>query len=159
MSSEPARAVLPRALVGLLAGLLFGAGLALGGMTDPAVVQGFLDVAGDWNPALLGVMGGAVVAFLGYRIVFRTGRPTLAASFAEPPRRRPDAALLLGAGVFGIGWGLAGYCPGPALAALPAALPGTALFVAAMLAGLGAVRFWRSRPASSPTEAIRASRP
>ena len=144
MSSD--RPGVRQAAAGLLAGLLFGAGLALGGMTDPAVVLGFLDVAGDWNPSLIGVMGGAVVVtFVGYRLVLRGGRPLLAAWFARPARTRPDAALLAGAALFGVGWGLAGYCPGPALAALPSGWSGTALCVAGMLAGLGGVRVWRSR--------------
>ncbi len=125
------------ALLALFAGLLFGAGLALGGMTDPAVVLGFLDVAGAWNPALAFVMGGALaVTFLGYRLAFRRARPWLAGRFDLPPLRAIDARLLGGAALFGVGWGLAGYCPGPALASLPALHAGTAVFVVAMLAGL-----------------------
>ena len=124
-----------------LAGLLFGAGLALSGMTDPAVVLGFLDLAGSWNPALLFVMAGAVpVTFLGYRLAFGRGRPWLAASFDLPRRRDVDRPLLLGAALFGTGWGLAGYCPGPALASLPSLAPGTLAFLAAMLLGLWLVR-------------------
>ena len=125
------------ALLALLCGLLFGAGLALGGMTDPAVVLGFLDVAGHWNPTLAFVMGGALaVTALGYRVVFRRSRPLLARRFNLPRAAEIDARLLAGAALFGIGWGLAGYCPGPALASLPAAHAGTAVFVLAMLAGL-----------------------
>ena len=125
------------------AGLLFGVGLALSGMTDPAVVLGFLDVAGAWNPALLFVMVGAVpVTFLGYRLAFGRGRPWLAGGFDLPKRRAVDRPLLLGAALFGAGWGLAGYCPGPALASLPSLLPGTLVFLAAMLGGLWLVR-WR----------------
>ncbi len=141
-----------QALAGLAAGLLFGGGLAFGGMTDPAVVQGFLDIAGDWNPSLIGVMGAAVVvSFIGYRLVRRGPRPWLAPAFHLPHEYNVDAALLLGAALFGAGWGLAGYCPGPALAALPALLPGTAQFVLAMLAGLGLVRLWRAWRADQPT--------
>jgi len=128
-------------LLALAAGLLFGAGLALGGMTDPAVVLGFLDVAGAWNPALAFVMGGALaVTFVGYRLVFRRARPLLADAFALPRTHAVDAHLLGGAALFGAGWGLAGYCPGPAIASLPAAHLGTAAFVLAMLAGLALAR-------------------
>jgi uncharacterized membrane protein YedE/YeeE len=125
----------------LAAGLLFGAGLALGGMTDPAVVLGFLDVAGAWNPTLAFVMGGALaVTFVGYRLVFRRAGPLLDGRFALPTAHAIDARLLGGAALFGAGWGLAGYCPGPALASLPAAHLGTAVFVLAMLAGLALAR-------------------
>ena len=132
-------------LVSGAAGLLFGAGLALSGMTDPAVVLGFLDVAGAWNPALLFVMAGAVpVTFLGYRLAFGRGRPWLAAGFDLPKSRAIDRPLLLGAALFGAGCGLAGYCPGPALASLPSAWTGTLVFVAAMLGGLWLVRARRA---------------
>ena len=131
-------------LVAGAAGLLFGLGLALSGMTDPAVVLGFLDLAGAWNPALLFVMAGAVpVTFLGYRLAFGRGRPWLAASFDLPKNRTLDRPLMLGAALFGAGWGLAGYCPGPALASLPSLLPGTLAFLAAMLCGLWLVRWKR----------------
>ena len=124
-----------------LAGLLFGLGLAVSGMTDPAVVLGFLDLAGAWNPALLFVMAAAVpVTFLGYRLAFRRGRPWVATSFDLPKSRALDRPLLLGAALFGAGWGLAGYCPGPALASLPALMPGTLAFLAAMVCGLWLVR-------------------
>ena len=132
-------------LAGLACGLLFGVGLALSGMTDPRVVTGFLDVAGAWNPALLLVMGGAVpVTMIGYRLAFRRRRPLLAEAFTLPTARSVDGPLLLGAALFGIGWGLAGYCPGPALASLTSALPGVLAFVAAMGLGLGLVKAWRA---------------
>ena len=128
-------------LIAGAAGLLFGGGLAVSGMTDPRVVLGFLDVAGAWNPALMLVMAAAVpVAFLGYRLAFARGRSWLGATFDLPRRRTVDRPLLLGAALFGAGWGLAGYCPGPALASLPALMPGTLVFVAAMLIGLWLVR-------------------
>ena len=145
MSSERRTGVVS-ALAGLVCGLLFGVGLALSGMTDPRVVTGFLDVAGDWNPALMLVMGGAVpVTMLGYRLALRKGRPLLADSFALPNARAVDAQLLAGAALFGIGWGLAGYCPGPALAALSSALPGVLVFVVAMGGGLVLVKLWRAQ--------------
>lgn len=97
-------------LAGLAAGFLFGLGLCLSGMTSPAVVQGFLDVAGAWNPTLIFVMaGGVAVTFLGYRFLVPKSRPLWATKFALPAATRIDAPLLLGAAIFGIGWGLAGY--------------------------------------------------
>ncbi|RJF88935.1 YeeE/YedE family protein [Oleomonas cavernae] len=129
---------------GLLAGLIFGAGLALAGMTDPAVVIGFLDVAGAWNPALLFVMGvGVVVTFIGYRLVLRRKAPLLADRFILPTATVIDRDLVLGAALFGIGWGLAGYCPGPALASLAAGRIELIAFVAAAAFGTIGVRALR----------------
>jgi len=134
---------------GLAAGLLFGVGLTLSGMTDPAVVLGFLDVAGAWNPQLLFVMAAAVpVTFVGYRLVLRRARPLCAPAFTLPASTQVDAKLLGGAALFGIGWGLAGYCPGPAIAALAAARWDVLLFVIAMLAGMSAVRYATGRSPS-----------
>lgn len=104
-------------LAAWLAGLLFGAGLAWSGMADPHKVLGFLDVAGAWDPSLLLVMAGAMLTYaLGHRLVMRRSRPWLDAQFHLPTNRRIDMRLLGGAATFGIGWGLGGYCPGPALA-------------------------------------------
>ena len=126
-----------RILGGLAAGLLFGAGISLSGMINPAKVIGFLNVAGAWDPSLAFVMlGGLLVTGVGYRLVLRRGQPLFEPGFTLPTRRDIDPALLLGAGLFGIGWGVAGYCPGPALAGLGFGQPETALFVAAMLAGM-----------------------
>jgi uncharacterized membrane protein YedE/YeeE len=123
-------------LVTWLAGLLFGLGLSLGGMTQPSVVLGFLDVAGAWNPRLVFVMGGAVLTTaIGYRLAWRRRHPWLAAAFQLPAARRIDARLLAGAALFGIGWGIAGYCPGPALASLAGGLMSVWLFVAMMALG------------------------
>lgn len=128
-------------LSGLLLGLVFGIGLALGGMTDPQVVLGFLDPLGDWNPALAFVMGGAlVVTFLLYRLARQRSRPLLAERFHWPSATDLDPKLIGGAAVFGIGWGLAGYCPGPALASLGGGYEGTIVFVGAMVIGMVAVR-------------------
>jgi uncharacterized membrane protein YedE/YeeE len=136
-----------RSFIALLAGLLFGLGLDLGGMTRPSVVLSFLDVAGAWNPQLLFVMAGAVAtAAIGYRLVLRRPRPVLAERFRLPSTQGLGARLLGGAALFGIGWGLVGYCPGPALASLASASPATLWFVLAMVLGwwLGA-RFRVSR--------------
>ena len=136
-----------RIAVALLAGLLFGAGLALSGMIDPRRVLGFLDVAGAWDPTLAFVLAGAVgVSALGYRVARRMGHPLCAPRFDLPTRTGVDARLLVGAALFGVGWGLSGFCPGPALAALPLLLPKGALFVAAMLAGMA---LHRALPAKS----------
>jgi uncharacterized membrane protein YedE/YeeE len=130
-----------RSAAALLAGTAFGAGLALSGLTDPAVVLGFLDVAGAWNPALLWVMAAAVtVVFLGYRLVWRRGRPLLDEVFHLSASRAADARLIAGAALFGAGWGLAGWCPGPAIASVIAPSLPLALFLAGMIAGTAAVR-------------------
>jgi uncharacterized membrane protein YedE/YeeE len=124
-------------LIGLAAGVLFGFGLVLGGMTRPSKVIGFLDFGGAWDPSLACVMLGAVsVHFLGYRVAQGRAAPLLADKFALPTRRHIDARLVLGAAVFGIGWGLAGYCPGPGLVSLGAGNLGALVFVATMLVGM-----------------------
>ena len=118
-------------------GLLFGLGLTVSAMVDPAKVLGFLDIAGDWDPSLIVVMAGAIpLAALGY--MFR--RQDKATSQTAINRR-----LLLGAALFGIGWGLVGYCPGPALASLSFGNAKTLLFVAAMLVGMAAFEVWNRR--------------
>ena len=125
----------------LSAGLLFGLGLAVSGMMDPQKVLGFLDVTGEWNPALAFVLGGAVsVSALGYALARRLPRPILAARFRIPDRRDIDLRLVAGAVTFGVGWGLAGFCPGPALASLALLLPGGFAFVGAMLVGMALAR-------------------
>lgn len=121
----------------LLAGVIFGLGLAISGMINPAKVQGFLDLAGAWDPTLAFVMGGALVTtVVGYRIVLRRPAPLLGGSFALPTDRAIDRSLVLGALGFGIGWGLAGFCPGPAIASLAFLRPGSFIFLAAMAAGM-----------------------
>lgn len=125
-----------RAWIAFVAGLLFGLGLSLGGMTQPAVVLGFLDIFGAWDPRLVFVMAGAVLTTaVGYRLVLRRPRPLLAERFQWPTLRRIDARLVGGAALFGIGWGIAGYCPGPALASLGAGVPALLVLVACMIAG------------------------
>ena len=124
-------------LSALAAGFLFGIGLALAGMTDPSVVLGFLDVFGRWNPALLFVMGGAVsVTFIGYRIALARPAPLLTQRFLLPTLAHIDAPLVAGAALFGLGWGLAGYCPGPVVASLVSGNSDVLLFIVAMVLGM-----------------------
>ncbi len=126
---------------GLIAGLLFGMGLSISGMINPAKVIGFLDIAGAWDPSLAFVMlGGVTVTAIGYHVVLRRSRPLFEPGFTLPTRRDIDPPLLMGAGLFGIGWGLGGYCPGPALAGLGFGAPQTFAFVAAMLIGMFVAR-------------------
>ncbi|KRG58292.1 MAG: DUF6691 family protein [Stenotrophomonas koreensis] len=123
-----------RILAALLSGVLFGLGLAISGMTDPAVVLGFLDLFGDFNPALMFVLGGAVgTTMLAFRLVLRRPAPLLEDKFQLPTRKDIDARLVIGAGLFGIGWGLAGYCPGPALVSAGALVDTALVFVPVML--------------------------
>lgn len=122
--------------IALIAGLVFGLGLSLGGMTQPAVVLGFLDLFGAWDPRLMFVMGGAVLTTaIGYRLVFRRDRPLFESDFQLPAARRFDARLIVGSALFGTGWGIAGYCPGPALASLGGGAPSLLVLVATMVAG------------------------
>ncbi len=128
-------------LIALIAGVLFGLGLAISGMFDPAKVLGFLDIAaiagGGWDPSLAFVMaGGLAVTLPAFQIARRWRQPAAAPDFQTPRAQGLDVRLLLGALLFGIGWGLVGYCPGPALAALAFGVPGTLVFVLAMAAGM-----------------------
>jgi uncharacterized protein len=129
-------------LVNLFAGTLFGLGLAISGMVDPAKVIGFLDVAGDWDPTLAFVMGGALLVTIpAFRLILKRPRPVLADKFELPTNKDVDARLLGGSALFGIGWGLAGFCPGPAVTALASGLMPVFVFVAAMVVGM-AVYKW-----------------
>jgi uncharacterized membrane protein YedE/YeeE len=120
----------------LLIGTLFGLGLSISEMINPARVIGFLDVAGRWDPTLAFVMGGALAITLpGYAVILRRRRPLLDGEFILPTKRDIDWPLIVGAALFGIGWGLGGFCPGPALAGLASGAPGVILFVVAMVAG------------------------
>jgi uncharacterized protein len=126
-----------RNAVNLLAGLIFGLGLLISGMANPAKVQNFLDLAGTFDPSLLCVMAGAVVVTLiGYRLVLRRSRPLLAERFYLPTAKDVDARLLVGAALFGVGWGLSGFCPGPAVTSLALLAKGTLVFITAMVAGI-----------------------
>jgi uncharacterized membrane protein YedE/YeeE len=125
--------VLPAALA---SGALVGAGLAISSITDRRVVLGFLDVAGSWNPTLAFVMGGAVaVTLVAFRRVLKRPAPALGGEFRVPKSDAIDRRLLAGAAIFGVGWGLAGFCPGPALAAAAAGLADAWIFLPAMIAG------------------------
>lgn len=135
-----------RIMAALVAGLVFGAGLELSQMTNPAKVQNFLDLFGMWDPSLAFVMGGALaVTSLGTWLARGVARPWLAETFAWPTAQGLDARLLGGSALFGVGWGLAGLCPGPALANLYRADTGVLLFVAAMVAGVALQRFGSAR--------------
>ncbi len=133
-------------LVSAIAGLIFGLGLLISGMANPAKVQNFLDLAGSFDPSLIFVMVGAVVVtFAGYRILLKQPRPLLAPRFGWPQAKQIDARLIGGSALFGIGWGLSGFCPGPAITALPLAAKGTLVFVPAMLIGIAVARFTSAR--------------
>ena len=124
-----------------IASLLFGMGLIVSGLANPAKVQNFLDVAGAWDPSLVFTMAAAVITTgVGYRFVFSRPRPILAEAFQLPTAAVIDPRLILGSSVFGIGWGLVGYCPGPAIVALSLGGTQTITFVVAMLAGMFVAR-------------------
>lgn len=128
-------------LINLAIGLIFGLGLILAGMGDPAKIQNFLDLFGTWDPSLAFVMGGAIiVTFFGYRIVWRRPGPLAGGTFQLPTRTDIDRRILVGPAIFGIGWGLGGYCPGPALTALGLGAAGTLIFVPAMMVGMWLAR-------------------
>lgn len=133
-------------LINLGIGLLFGVGLVVSGLANPAKILNFLDLAGTWDPSLAFVMGGAVlVTFVGYRLVLKRDHPLLAPQFHLPTRKDIDIKLFTGPALFGIGWGLGGYCPGPALTSLGLGASGTLVFVPAMFAGMWAARLLADR--------------
>jgi uncharacterized membrane protein YedE/YeeE len=144
-------------LTAFIAGLLFGSGLILSGMSNPAKVLAFLDVAGQWDPSLIFVMVGAIlVAAIAFRVGGTRARTVFGGAIHMPGAARVDTRLVLGSVVFGVGWGLVGYCPGPALTSLSVGGWPTLLFVASMIAGMtvfeaveriAAWRATRSRPA------------
>ena len=138
--------------VALCAGALFGAGLAVSGMADPQRVRGFLDLFGEWDPTLAFVMGGALVPMaIAWRAQRRMATPVSAPQFALPTSRDLDPRLIGGAALFGIGWGIAGLCPGPAIADLTIAPVPAAIFVLAMLGGMILHRLLPAIPAKQPT--------
>ena len=134
-----------RLLTAFLIGLVFGTGIAVSGMINPAKVLNFFDIAGSWDPSLAFVMGGALITtFAGYRLILRRRGPMRAPAFQLPPARRIDARLIGGAAVFGIGWGIAGFCPGGALPALGTGAWQAFAFVAALIAGIQLARALQS---------------
>ena len=138
----------------LIAGLIFGFGLILSGMANPAKVLGFLDLAGRWDPSLIFVMGSAIgIAVVGFAAAARRKLTLTGVPIHLPPARRIDQPLVAGSLLFGIAWGIAGFCPGPALVGLGLLQPKAAIFVLAMLAGMGLFE-WRQRARpSSATQA------
>lgn len=135
-------------LVNLLAGLLFGLGLLLSGMANPAKVLNFLDIAGHWDPSLAFVMAGAVlVTAIGYRLTFHRANPILDIRFRVPTSTQINLQLVLGAAGFGLGWGLVGLCPGPALVSILLAAPAIFVFVPAMLIGVACAAWIKRSPA------------
>lgn len=128
---------MPRIAMALFIGLLFGTGIAISGMANPAKVLNFFDFAGSWDPSLIFVMGGALgVTALGYLPVFRRKRPVLEQRFHLPANRSIDMPLVAGSAIFGVGWGITGFCPGGAIPALGLFEPDAVIFFAAMTGGI-----------------------
>ncbi|WP_299732669.1 YeeE/YedE family protein [uncultured Tateyamaria sp.] len=144
-----------RTFLTFLTGALFGTGIAMSGMANPAKVINFFDVAGRWDPSLAFVMGGAlIVTFIGYRLVMQRPAPIYEPTFDVPTNRQLDGRLVAGAGIFGVGWGIAGFCPGGALPALGTLDSRVIVFVAALIAGMLATRIvmdW-TKPRAQPAE-------
>ena len=140
--------IISRIIAPLLCGLIFGAGLLVSGMVQPTKVLAFLDIFGVWDPSLAVVMAAALaVATPGFMLARQRARPVLAAQYFWPDKSDIDAPLVLGAGMFGIGWGLVGLCPGPALESLATLSPGVVVFVVAMASGMILHDTWQpSRP-------------
>jgi uncharacterized membrane protein YedE/YeeE len=134
-------------LSSLLAGLVFGLGLIVSGMANPAKVLGFLDLAGAWDPSLALVMGGAIaVSFLAFMFAKTRTRSLIGAEMKLPGAKHIDRRLVTGSVIFGMGWGLAGFCPGPGLVALGAGAPKAAVVVVAMLVGMAIFELLEKRP-------------
>lgn len=132
--------------IAAIVGLVFGLGLLVSGMADPHKVLGFLDLAGAWDPSLALVMGGAIVVGLpGFALARQRQRSLLGEPMQLPTSKTVDAPLVMGSVLFGIGWGLAGYCPGPALVGITAGMESAAIFSAAMLAGMVLFGLWQAR--------------
>lgn len=142
-------------LMQFVIGLVFSSGLILAGMTDPAKVQNFLDLAGQWDPSLMFVMVGAIaVTFVGYKLVLKRKAPIFGGTFHLPTRKDADNRLLAGSAIFGIGWGIGGLCPGPAITSLGIGSTGIFVFIAAMLVGMLAAR---NMPEARETHAAKPS--
>src|SRR5882757_7250687 len=133
-----------RMIASLVCGLVFGAGLLISGMVQPTKVLGFLDIFGAWDPTLAVVMAAALaVSFPGFMLAGRVSRPLLSAQSLWPSKTQIDSPLLIGSALFGIGWGLVGLCPGPALENLATLSPAVIVFVAAMAGGMALHDFWQ----------------
>jgi len=141
-----------RLLLALASGLIFGLGLIAGGMTDPGKVKAFLDVFGQWDPSLALVMGGAIaVGLVAFSLAARRSTSWNGDRMVLPANRTIDTRLLLGGALFGTGWGVAGFCPGPAIVALGSGLPAAAVFIVAMLIGMALHDLLIDRPQPAPT--------
>jgi uncharacterized membrane protein YedE/YeeE len=133
-------------IASLICGLIFGAGLLISGVVQPAKVLGFLDIFGAWDPSLAVVMVAALaVAVPGFRLAGRNTQPWFAGQYFQPGKSGINVSLVVGAALFGIGWGLVGLCPGPALESLATLSPGIFVFVVAMAAGMTAHDVWQQR--------------
>ncbi|MDP1678862.1 MAG: YeeE/YedE family protein [Candidatus Nitrotoga sp.] len=144
-----------QALMAFITGLIFGLGLILSGMTDPAKVIGFLDIAGAWNPSLVFVMGGAIlIAAIAFHFAKTRSKALLGDVMRLPTARQIDRRLVLGGLAFGVGWGLTGYCPGPALASLAIGGSKPLIFVIAMLAGMAIFEIQDRRSSAHKRKAI-----
>lgn len=142
-----------RLVVAYVCGLLFAVGLGISGMTHPSKVLAFLDFAGDWDPSLALVMGsGVLVNLVFFRMATRRGAPLLAPSFSLPSKTAVDASLLGGAALFGVGWGLGGFCPGPAIVSVVTGTTPVVAFVVAMLASMGVYDWMEARTAATGLE-------
>ncbi len=142
-----------RLVVAYVCGLLFAVGLGISGMTHPSKVLAFLDFAGDWDPSLALVMGaGVLVNFVFFRMATRRGAPLLAPSFSLPTKTAVDASLLGGAALFGVGWGLGGFCPGPAIVSVVTGATPVVAFVVAMLASMGVYDWMEARALATELE-------
>ena len=142
-----------RVIATFAAGGLFGAGLVISGMTEPRNVIGFLDFFGHWQPRLIAVMAGAIGVYAGALALLVRATGARAARLLPPRNNRIDRSLLLGSAIFGVGWGLSGYCPGPAIASLGSGARGAVVFVAAMVAGILAAGLVRTRAPGCETGA------
>lgn len=143
-----------RLFVTYLIGLIFGTGIAISGMANPAKVLNFFDIAGTWDPSLIFVMGGALVTtFIGYKLVFGRAAPIFEGSFGVPTNRKIDARLIGGSALFGVGWGIAGFCPGGALPALGTGRWEVFAFTAALIAGIVLAKLIQSIGTARPQAA------
>ena len=144
---------MPKIVSALVVGAVFGLGIAISGMANPAKVLNFFDLAGAWDPSLALVMASALaVTAIGYRVVFgRQSRPVLASRFDLPTSRRIDAPLVAGSAIFGVGWGVTGFCPGGAVPALGLGNTEAPIFVASMMAGILIARVAKTRLARPVT--------